>query len=672
MKHTTLPFLALIVLASACEPSEPHVNAHSFARFQRQSALPHALDPLSELELERGVSTLKSANLLGDGWYLQSMSTLEPTKTAPGTYPNVTATSRQARAVVLHSRQNERYECAIDLAEQRVISKTPIKGQPAVLDNEYDEVTAAMKGNADVKLAMGLRGITNMDDLFVDGWAPGDLADEGVDTTHRLLRAVFYLRQDATNPYSRPIEGITAIYDVTLGQVVKVEDLGVLPIPPHRQDFFKVAHDALPPPPGFSPDNSPIQVNGNEVAWGGWRFRYQMHPREGLVLYNVGRVDKGVFRTVLDRASLSEMVVPYSDPKKNWRWRAAFDQGDYGIGNNANSLLRGVHFPTDGLTFDAVIADNLGNIKKMPQVVAMYERSGGIAWSHYDSDSNRVAAQSTKELVVLFVFTVGNYDYGLQWIFKPDGSIQMQAVLTGIILTKGHQIQKCARCAAAANANANRLSQGDRFGTVVDKNIVGIAHQHFFNFRLDFAVDGGKNSVAEIDLSNLENRDENPHGNAFLLNERLLTTEKEAVRDVNQAEARHWWIFNPEKKNSLGHFSGYVLEPGMNANYFAQPHAHTYEAAPFLLHPFYVTKYDATEMHAAGDYPNQNEGDGIPKWIASRDTSILDEDVVVWYTVGVTHLPFAEDWPVMPAARAGFILKPMGFYEHNPTLELQD
>ena len=37
-------------------------------------------------------------------------------------------------------------------------------------------------------------------------------------------------------------------------------------------------------------------------------------------------------RPVLYRGALSEMVVPYGDPDKNWRWRAAFDVGEYNVG----------------------------------------------------------------------------------------------------------------------------------------------------------------------------------------------------------------------------------------------------------------------------------------------------------------------------------------------------
>jgi primary-amine oxidase len=42
----------------------------------------------------------------------------------------------------------------------------------------------------------------------------------------------------------------------------------------------------------------------------------------------------------------------------------------------------------------------------------------------------------------------------------------------------------------------------------------------------------------------------------------------------------------------------------------------------------------------------------------------------VWHTVGVTHVPRPEDWPVMPVEYCGFMLQPVGFFERNPTLDV--
>jgi primary-amine oxidase len=46
----------------------------------------------------------------------------------------------------------------------------------------------------------------------------------------------------------------------------------------------------------------------------------------------------------------------------------------------------------------------------------------------------------------------------------------------------------------------------------------------------------------------------------------------------------------------------------------------------------------------------------------------MDQDLVLWYTHSVVHLPRPEDWPIMPAHTTGFRLVPLGFFGANPTL----
>ena len=59
------------------------------------------------------------------------------------------------------------------------------------------------------------------------------------------------------------------------------------------------------------------------------------------------------------------------------------------------------------------------------------------------------------------------------------------------------------------------------------------------------------------------------------------------------------------------------------------------------------------ERFPAGDYPNQDPGGaGLPAW-TKANRPIGDTDVVLWYTVSSNHITRPEDWPVMPAKRAG-------------------
>ena len=83
-----------------------------------------------------------------------------------------------------------------------------------------------------------------------------------------------------------------------------------------------------------------------------------------------------------------------------------------------------------------------------------------------------------------------------------------------------------------------------------------------------------------------------------------------------------------------------------------------------------MTRFDPSEKHAAGDYPNQHPGgEGLPLWV-EHDRRLEDEDIVLWHVLGTSHLPRPEDWPVMPVEVLGFTLKPVGFFDRNPALDV--
>ena len=123
----------------------------------------------------------------------------------------------------------------------------------------------------------------------------------------------------------------------------------------------------------------------------------------------------------------------------------------------------------------------------------------------------------------------------------------------------------------------------------------------------------------------------NPHGNAFVAQETLLATEKEAQRRVNSATARFWRVVNPGKQNRLGRPVGYRLVPGENCPPLVQPDATIMRRAGFTANHVWVTPYSPEERFAAGEYPNQHPtGDGLPHWTkANRNVDDTEIESVV-------------------------------------------
>ena len=195
-------------------------------------------------------------------------------------------------------------------------------------------------------------------------------------------------------------------------------------------------------------------------------------------------------------------------------------------------------------------------------------------------------------------------------------------------------------------------------------------HQHLFCARLDMTVDGVRNAVAEVDVRRVPVGPENAYGNAFGRTVTRIASEAEGGRVADASLGRTWRIENPDRPNRLGRPVAYVLRPEEQPTLLADPGSSIARRAAFATKHLWVTRYAHDERYPAGEFVNQNPGDaGLPVWTAA-DRGLDGEDVVLWHTFGVTHVPRPEDWPVMPVDTCGFVLRPHGFFNRNPTLDV--
>jgi primary-amine oxidase len=439
--------------------------------------------------------------------------------------------------------------------------------------------------------------------------------------------------------------------------VLEVVDLGVVPFPPQGGSYYpednQPLRQDLRPLVITQPEGPSFEVDGNLVRWQKWSFRIGMDPLEGLVLYTVGYEDGGRVRPVLFRASVSEMVVPYGDPGPMHAWKSAFDVGEWGLGRMANSLTLGCDCLGEITYFDDVYADERGKPRTRANAICLHEEDYGILWKHVDLPSGRTEVRRSRRLVLSSIATVGNYEYGFYWYFYQDGTLQLEVKLTGIMSTM-------AVADGVRPAHASMVAPG----------LAAPFHQHLFNVRLDMEVDGTDNAVVEVDTVPTPPGAGNPWGNAFATVSTLLESELVARRKVDAARGRSWKIVNRTKVNGVGEPTAYKLVPGPTPTLLAAPSSSVGQRAAFAAHNLWVTPFAEGERRAAGDYPNQHRGGaGLPAWTA-QDRPVVDTDIVVWHSFGVTHIPRPEDWPVMPVEYSGFSLVPFGFFDRNPALDV--
>ena len=526
----------------------------------------------------------------------------------------------------------------------------------AFLDEESAEFRRIICEHPDFLAALERRGISDPEQVHIEGFAVANLAEP--DEKHlRHTRAHCFFREDPQdNAHVRPIEGLVPVVDLNNREVLRIEDNGVVPLPPDLGDYRSDRLDKrqpLAPLEITQPDGPDFKVDGCAVEWQNWRFRVGFTPKEGLVLHTLSFRDGDTHRPIMYRASLSELVVPYGDTAGDHYMNHSFDLGETIFGKQVNSLKLGCDCLGEIYYFDFDQVDELGNPLELSQVVCMHEEDYGILWKHTDPYTQRSEVRRSRRLVVSSFFTIGNYDYGIFWYLYLDGTIEFEVKLTGMLYLRA-------------------ISEGEEtpYGSLVAPGVSGMVHEHYFNVRLDMSVDGDANTVVEMQADRIPTGANNPHGNAHGVSQTVITSEQEGARDTAPKDSRFWKIENRGCSNQLGWHPAYKLMPGPNVAPMHQPESPFMRRAGFVAHDLWVTAYDPDELHAPGGYISQSEGGpGLPEWI-QKDRNLVDADVVLWHTVGVLHLPRPEDYPVMPVEYTGFMLKPFGFFERNPAMDL--
>ena len=623
---------------------------------QTPSAAPdHPLAPLTADEIRAVRRIVDAHGLLGESVRFVYVALDEPHKKTVLAFSPGDPIERRARVLLLDRATGLGSDLVVSITDDRVVAQQSIdagtEGHVPILDQEFEDIEAFLLESSEWLDAMKKRNL-NPTDVRAVPLSAGVFGHED-EVGRRVVRVLaFYQYDEADLPWAHPIDGVVAYVDLTDRCVTKVIDELDLPVPAERGEWNAEPHAVpartdLKPIELTQPEGPSFSVDGNQITWADWTFRFGFDIREGLTLHQIS-IDG---RPVVYRASIAEMVVPYADPSPVRYWQNYFDQGEYLFGRYTNSLELGCDCLGEIKYFDVTIADEHGEPKVLKNAICLHEEDFGVLWKHTDMFNGMAETRRSRRLVISFFLTIGNYDYGFYWYLYLDGTIQLEAKATGIVFTSAYR-------------------GPDGFATEMAPGLGAPFHQHLFSARLDMAVDGNVNVVEEVDAVPVPIGPENPWGNAFRAQKTKLTRESEAKRVADNLKARVWHITNPTKQNRLGQDVGYALYPEGQPVLLADPSSSIAGRAAFATKHLWVTKYDPAERYSAGQFVNQHPGgSGLPAFTAG-DRNIDCEDIVVWHTFGLTHFPRPEDWPVMPVDYAGFKLKPQGFFDRNPALNV--
>lgn len=617
----------------------------------------HPLTPLTEDEFRATAAILRRDQGLDGSWRFAGIELSEPAKPLVKSWRTGDPIERSAFAVLWNRESNEAAEALVDLTGDAVTSWKIVPGAtPNFTVDEWHDIDVAMKVHPDVIAALAERGVTDMSLVLFDAWTYAKALMPERFADRRLGWCDIWVRRTPNgNPYAHPVPGLKLIVDMNTGELLDIERGPDPGMPDVKGEYVPAEWGGeqrtdITPLQVVQPDGVSFTVEGEELRWQKWSMRVGFNYREGLTLHAVSYDG----RDVAHRMSFAEMIVPYRDPSFEHVRRTAYDIGEWGLGFMTTSLELGCDCLGEITYLDATLHDSQGEPFTIGNAICIHEEDNAILWKHVDEHAG-AEVRRMRRFVVSFHATVANYEYIVYWRFYQDGNIECEVRATGIMVTTPY----------------DEALGAPRTGTRVDNSTYAPIHQHFIVARLDLDVDGATQTVMEVDSEVVPLGPENPYGLGVRTVATPVRSEAESGRDFSWERQRGWKVINPNATNAHGDHPSYKLVPSASIPALMEAGTPQFERAPIIGHTVWVTANHPDERWPAGVYPTQSTTDvgGMSEWIAD-DEPLEDADVVLWYVFGIHHVPRPEDWPVMPADTVAWWLKPFGFFDENPSLDV--
>jgi primary-amine oxidase len=645
--------------ADAAVPDEVD-NRQNRKPVNEGTVVPHPLDPLTADEIRQAAAIVRRERGVGDGWRFASIELKEPSKADLPALESGRRTGREALVVCWDRADGRACRGAVSLTGDAVTAWEQLPGQqPNMTVDEWHECDGMLRVHPAVIETLERRGVTDMSRVLADMWAYGAAFVPERYAGRRIGWCdLWYRGSELGNPYAHHLTGLHPVVDLNTMELLEIEDDDEGGTDPevmgeYLPDLLPMRLRSVAPLEISQPDGVGFTLDGTLLSWQNWQLRLGFNHRESLVLHQVAFQDGERLRSVAHRLSFAEMVVPYRDASPDHYRRTAFDIGEWGLGFMTTSLSLGCDCLGEITYLDAVVHDSRGEPVTIPNAICIHEEDSGVLWKHVDERAG-AEVRRARRLVLSFHATVANYEYLVYWRFYQDGSIECEVRATGIMVTS--------HIAAPGSRPAN--------GTVVDHGIYAPFHQHFIVARLDLDVDGADNTVYASESRPALPGGDDPYALGLTVASTPLRTEAEGKQDYDWGVQRGWKVVNDNVANGLGTPIGYKLVPSAAFPPLLDPASPAFQRAQAIGHTLWVTPYQQDERWPCGDFPVQAARDtGLPAW-TEADRPIENTDVVLWYVFGIHHITRPEDWPVMPADIVSFWLKPFGFFDRNPALDV--
>lgn len=285
--------------------------------------------------------------------------------------------------------------------------------------------------------------------------------------------------------------------------------------------------------------------------------------------------------------------------------------------------------------------------------ICLFEMDKGFpiqrhGWAGYTGVTKNIG------FTVRAVYTIGNYDYMTSYEFSLDGSIEVSVRASGYI-------------------SAAHYANNEDYGFKIHDSLSGSLHDHVITFKADLDVLGTKNSVQKVEIVPSVEKYVWLNGtrNTMKAKKSFIATEDDSKINWSPNGASMYAVVNKDEPNAFGEYPGYRIWPATGVAYLTVQDSNiTANSAHQSTHHLYVTKQKDSEDTCTHQYNSVEIQDPPIDFNNYFNGESLDqEDLVVWFNLGMHHMPHTGDLPntVFTTAHSAMIISPLNYLSGDPS-----
>jgi primary-amine oxidase len=229
----------------------------------------------------------------------------------------------------------------------------------------------------------------------------------------------------------------------------------------------------------------------------------------------------------------------------------------------------------------------------------------------------------------------------------------------------GAQYPECRTSAAPILSSGYKIHSG----------LSGSMHDHCLLFKADIDILGTQNSIANHTIAPVVESYPWSHGatrSSMKLERSYIASEDESMINWSHNAQTMLMVVNTDKPNAFGEPRGYRIQPGRGGGMHLtiKNSSNLLNAQNFATHQLYVTQHKDSEPHASHALNNYDVTDPVIDFAAFfNGEGLHQEDVVLWFNLGMHHVPHTGDLPntVFSTAQGSMLIMPHNYLLHDPS-----